>query len=136
MPGTGNRITVVVTLIPGSFIRLTDETDKEYITMVKKCKSRLELIDITKSYGWLTKDAVVQAEGMSDTEFHSIYKQGLYKENNGIYAGDDWHSLFGAILLPRKIFEISYLADQHNVPFGTAYHWLINDRRQGNRPMA
>lgn len=64
-------------------------------------------------------DAKVQARKM-DPAALVMFREGLFNERKGKFAGEEWAERFGAILLPKRAMEASQVAQHYHVPWGAA----------------
>jgi hypothetical protein len=106
-------------------IKPTSQTGESYSKEIRSCKTLRRLRYTTKKYGDLTQDAYEAATHMTEPDFIR-FVGGLRKEEKGIFPGDKWVEEFGMILLPARILKVELVAFQFKVPFGCAYHRIID----------
>jgi hypothetical protein len=96
------------------------QTDEEYVKAIRKCNSLNSLRRVVTKYRELAEDAYTVCKTMTEPEFIE-FREGLKKETEGIYIGDEWTIKYGAVVLPAEILKAGLIACEFNVPFGCAY---------------
>ena len=99
---------------------LVGEHAKEYADALTHAETLEQLRALVEDYCQLALDAWPIAQALTDDEFQA-FRAGLKKERRGQFAGHDWATRFGAILLPWPMFRIALLAEEYKVPFGLAW---------------
>lgn len=97
-------------------ITYLSENGKDYVDLIKKCKSLDELKKIVTEYKELAEDAYQKTMQLSNEEF-SEFISGRDKRK----PSEKWIEEYGMILLPRTILEAGLIAVECHVPFGCAY---------------
>lgn len=99
---------------------LTDDPARLYAMEIGRADTLPKLLTVLRRYGSTADDALHRASGMDEPAFER-WREGLAKERAREYAGDEWATEFGAILLPAKMVQASIVADEFKVPWGTAW---------------
>lgn len=104
-------------------MKWTAETENDYRAAIDRATTPKELQKAIAGFKDLTEDALAAAKKMSKKDFLT-FRKGLLRERDGVFAGKAWNKKFGVILLPKVMMDVSMLATQYKVPFGTAYNRL------------
>lgn len=102
------------------------EPVEDYVNGLTKQNTKSDLVKFLKSFKPLTLDAIEAAEQI--TNFRE-FQRGLRSERRKIYSGDAWATKYGAILMPLVMWEVSMIQAKFVVPWGLAYHRLIDVKR-------
>lgn len=92
----------------------------DYVKALSACQLLADLRELVSVYAELAVDAVVQVRAMTEADW-PVFQKGLKTERRGKFAGEDFVTRFGAILMPLPMMRISVLADQFKAPFGVAW---------------
>ena len=103
---------------------LTEPVD-DYQKVVNKAITRGMLEEHIFKYKLIAYDAYELVVRLRDRFDWKEWKTGLEKERKGEFSGDFWARTYGAILMPEVMFRVSMVADHFHVPWGVAYHRLI-----------
>ena len=92
---------------------------KPYADSLKKAKTLEKLLWHVSEWELLAPDAFDSAH--SPNFSWDKYAAGLAKERLDIYAGDEWGSKYGAIVMPEVLMRIAIIAQQYLVPDGCIF---------------
>lgn len=100
---------------------LTDDPAKEYVADLDRVTNLQELRKLLRDWKpFVGKDAIDAAKAMDDADF-TDFRDGLVLERKKKYAGDEWATKFGAIIIPTPMLKASTIAERFKVPWGTAF---------------
>jgi hypothetical protein len=95
------------------------EPVKEYQKGLTESKDVQELLAHIKKFQKVANDAYVKV-GQAYFNFDE-FKEGLLKERNKEYAGDEYAAKYGDVVFPMVMFQATVVATQFMVPWGLAY---------------
>ena len=76
------------------------------------------------AFKWLFYDA--WSTGPRTEEEFKNFRTGLEKERRKIWAGPQFQTRFGAVVMPHLAVEVGRIAHQFNVPWGLAFNQLLD----------
>lgn len=85
---------------------MKEEIAPQWAEAIRSVSSAKELVELCKSWGKLTLDALAVAETMTDDDIIN-FKEGLLSEARGVYAGDEWANKYIHVFMPDKLVDIS-----------------------------
>lgn len=97
-----------------------DECDDDYIEELKHCYCLYDLQKVTEKWKWIARDAYLLTMSWTPDDFKA-YQKWRKLEAEGKFQGEKQAELYGPILMPEKLFQISIVKIQFHVPWGTAY---------------
>ena len=103
----------------------TENPAKEYRYRVDRAENVQSLYQAILPFADFAADALEIAWKMSEADFKR-WKRGRIQERKGIFAGEQFSTRFGALLLPAKMLVASLVELEYEVPWGTAY--LLNEQ--------
>jgi len=104
----------------------------DYTKALTAAKSMELLTQVLEEYRAVFPDAL-DAAPQTDEQFVE-FRAGLLKERKGQFAGEDWATKYGAILMPELGMRVSMVANQFHVPWGCAYIRLAQAGRIKHGP--
>lgn len=107
-------------------ISSVSEPELPYARVIDGARSKDELVAVLEPYALIAYDALLAAAALDDWD---DFKTGLRRERKGHYAGDEWATKYGAILMPEIMMRVSIIAEQYKAPWGTAYIRLVEAGR-------
>jgi len=103
------------------------ECDKEYISELNQCDSLAKLVAHTVKWKPIANDAYEIACYMNYTDWYEFEKGYALEKKNRVHgAGLEWQEKYAAIVLPEILLRVSVIAVQFQVPWGLAFHRLID----------
>lgn len=99
-------------------ITYLSDTPTDYSNDIAACGSHEELLATLQSYRSIANDAFLAAP--TKDEFPQ-FVVGLKKERKGKFAGEEFASRFGAVLMPELMLKVTLYANHFGVPFGATY---------------
>lgn len=105
---------------PPRLTYVSDDFEETYDRMLDAAKSRSALLDSLREWTTYAPDALEAAKAMPAADFDE-WRKGLASERTGTFAGEDWARRFGAITMPERMLRASMVAQQFQVPWGTAW---------------
>lgn len=113
-------------------ISYTSDQAADYTAGLTACKTLPDLVEFLGQYRAVFSDALDAAPN-TDEEFHE-FRAGLLRERRGQFAGEEWATKYGAILMPELGMRVSMVANQFHVPWGCAYIRLASAGRIKHGP--
>lgn len=101
-------------------VTVLSDLPKEWQIGLDQCKDLARLREFGLHWGGVCTDAWDVIRKMTEQDFN-VFRHGLAAERKGKYAGDDWATQFGAILMPELLLRVSFIAEQFGAPWGLAW---------------
>jgi len=95
------------------------EPVEEYQKGLTESNNTQELLTHIKKFQKVANDAYLKV-GQVYFNFDE-FKEGLLKERNKEYAGDEYAAKYGDVIFPMVMFQAMLVASQFMVPWGLAY---------------
>jgi len=109
-------------------IGYADDIFTDYAKALDDAKTLTALRVTTRLFALVAADAVEVADKMNEGDFED-WEVALRKERGGVFMGEALAERFGALLMPETMLRVSMVADQFKVPWGLAYHRLVEAGR-------
>ncbi len=101
-------------------ITYLSEQPTDYARAIDGAETLADLRIVLADWRALAQDAENAALKMTNADF-TVFREGLKKERKGCFAGEDFVTRFGDILMPAVMFKVSIHASEFHVPFGLMY---------------
>jgi len=96
------------------------EHHKEYNMGLRQCETLQRLKEFLEHWAPFAPDAYKAGHQMDNADFID-FRHGLLKETSGKFAGKRWAELYGNIVVPDLLLQVSAVALQFNAPWGLAF---------------
>lgn len=100
---------------------LTEDPTKKYVADLNRVTNLQELRKLLRDWKpFVGDDAIAVAKEMDEADF-TDFRDGLDLERKKKYAGDEWATKFGGIIIPTPMLKAAIVAENFKVPWGTAF---------------